>query len=153
MVTINVDADPIRLFANKLRRAQPEVAKALRAQVAAAARMVRDDARKRAGEFSKKIPPTIRSSATGNVATVKVGTKAQPLGALYERKKNFRHPVGGNTNVWVDQGVKKDGTKGPNAGPKRSVHDSLDELHDAAVKVITDGVLEAIDKVIGGDIQ
>jgi len=148
MVTINADTDALKRFSRKLRKTYPEVSKALKAEVAAAGQLVRDDARARAGEFSKKIPPTIRSRVTGTMVTVTVGTAAQPLGALYERTKNFRHPVMGNRNVWVEQAVKKDGTRGPNAGPKRSLHDAFDAQVEPAKERI---LLDAIDKVIGGE--
>ncbi len=138
MPTINANTDAISIFARKLKKAYPESARALRSSIRAAGKLVADDAKVRAADFSTSIPGSIRSSASSNTATIKAGNAKTPLAALYERPGGWRHPVFGNRNNWAAQ---------PNA-PKRFLHEALDAQTEPAKKAIADAVMAAIDEVL-----
>lgn len=150
MVTINANTDALSAFARKLRRAYPEVDKALKEKVRDAGKLVAGDAKARYGAWSTSIPPTVKSSARANVVTVKAG-KAKPpsahqkkpfsLAVAYDRPSGFRHRVFGDPNVWRPQ----------TGAPKRSLREALDAQSEPAKKLVVAAVLEAIDRVVGGE--
>lgn len=54
--------------------------------------------------WSKQIPPLIKPTVTQRGAGIRVAAKPTPIGVLNERNKGeWRHPVFGNTAVWVTQ--------------------------------------------------
>jgi hypothetical protein len=141
MPTINADTDPIKTFARKLRKAAPETSKALKAGILEAVNEVRDDARAAAAQFSSTIPPTVRSSVSGNTGIVRAGNAKVPIAVLYERNAAFRHPLFGNKNAYYAQ---------PGA-PRHYLTATAAAAHDQVVETIGSAVFDAIDTVVGGD--
>jgi HK97 gp10 family phage protein len=102
-----VDATGLRALAADLRTVSPELYTAFRARTKAAGMLVAAEAKRRSS-WSTRIPGSIKVSITNLGTGIKVtanGAKA-PDAAPYENKGqsgNFRHPVFGNTDVWVSQ--------------------------------------------------
>lgn len=78
--------------------------------------LIRDEAKELVSKHSKSIPGTIKVTMIPGAAVVSAGANDVPLAALYELGNKgsktdsarasgawFRHPVFGNTNVWVQQ--------------------------------------------------
>lgn len=109
--TGGVDTHQLKEFVRDLRRTYPVAAKGLRENLRAAGEIVAVEARKKAGEHSKSIPPTIRTSVYGSSVSVKAGNKSNALAALYEvgnkgdggKSDTFRHPLFGNWTYPQDQ--------------------------------------------------
>ena len=113
---IGVDTRDFRNVANALRRAAPQTYKALRSDLREAGMIVAEEAKSIAGEFSEKIPPTVKVRVASTTVSVVAGGKNAPTAGLFElgntgssksaaasRRGQFRHPVFGNKEVWVDQ--------------------------------------------------
>jgi hypothetical protein len=104
-----IDTSDFRAVAKALRAAAPQTAKALRKNLRTAGLGVAAEARKKAGEHSKSIPPTVKVRVASTTVSIVAGGQNAPLAALYEignkgrNPGDFRHPVFGNRNVWVTQ--------------------------------------------------
>lgn len=87
----------------------------LRKELRAAGEEIADEARARAGMYSKSIPPTIkvRTSIQSRQAEIRIkaGSAQVPLAGLFELGNKggkahggkFRHPVFGDTSTWASQ--------------------------------------------------
>ena len=93
---VYVDTRELKDLARDLRKASPELAKGFRTKMKAAGEVVKTEAMARAS-FSRRIPPSLRVSVTGNGTTVKVvagGARAANAAAIENRGEGFvRHPV------------------------------------------------------------
>src|SRR5690554_3410860 len=72
-----------------------------------AAKPIVDDAKRRAGMWSTRIPGAISLSVRKNGVMIRVSGKKAPHARPYEgmvgNRKKFRHPVFGDEDKWVDQ--------------------------------------------------
>lgn len=109
---VHVNTAELKAFIKDLRATYPAAAKGLRENLRVGGEIVAVEARKIAGQHSRSIPPTIRTSVYGAVVAVKGGNKTTPLAALYElgnkgsrgQADTFRHPVFGRKDVpWQSQ--------------------------------------------------
>lgn len=134
---VDTDVSQMQRFAQRCKKASPEVHKQLRSRVRQAANVVRDDARTRAP--SARIAKTIRSSASGSTATVKAGNPKVPEAALLEgdgTPGSFRHPLFGNKKKWYPQ------ARQPYLHPaleanRETIERMLgDAAHDAAIGIV-----------------
>lgn len=104
--------DSVRLLAAKLGSMPEELRKDLRPKLRDAGRIVQREAQANAS-WSTRIPGaiTVGSSLTSNGgAIIRVSrTKAphaRPYEGIAQRGDTFRHPVFGNTDVWVEEGTR-----------------------------------------------
>lgn len=107
---LHVNTTELKSFIRDLRATYPKAAGGLRENLRAGGEIVAVEARKIAGEHSKSIPPTIRTSVYGANVSVKAGNKSTALPVIYElgnkgskgRGDTFRHPVfGRKSSPWV----------------------------------------------------
>lgn len=105
---LHIDTRDFYAFALALRRAEPLIARELTARLRVLGNIVADEARSISSEYSVQIPDSIKVRVKKAVVTVEAGPCA--IAGLFEvgnkgnRSANtFRHPVFGNTSVWVDQ--------------------------------------------------
>ena len=104
-----IDVTDLKTLARDLRKIQPELAKELRVGLKQVAEPVRATAELLVGAVTKKAAGPIVTRTSG--VTVKVVNKStHPLAGLFEYGNKgqrgaatFRHPVFGNTDVWVTQ--------------------------------------------------
>lgn len=114
--TIDIDTSSFAKFSADLRRAAPELQKQLRKELKAAGELVAEDARRRAGSFSTRIPGAIKVGvAAGSSRIGKGGVKIRiyvdankaPHGRPIEGitgNSFFRHPTDGEERqTWVNQ--------------------------------------------------
>lgn len=96
-----IDTTDLHDLAKALRKAAPELSKDLRTDLRKAGAIVATEAKKKASEHSKSIPPTIKLRAAGATVAVSAG-KGVPLAGLYElgnkggKPGSFRHPLFGD---------------------------------------------------------
>lgn len=105
MVGFELDATELKTFARNLRAADPVVARHFGNAMKGAGELVATEARRRA-DFSSRIPSSIRVRRSGVNVTVIAGGAAAPHAAALDHggePGSFRHPVFGDTEVWVDQ--------------------------------------------------
>jgi hypothetical protein len=113
---VGVDTTDFRLVAKALRRAAPDLAKGLRADLRVAGLEVAAKAKAIAEENSEKIAGTIKVRVASTTVAVVAGGEGVPEAALFELgntggrrsaaasgRGTFRHPVFGNRDVWVNQ--------------------------------------------------
>ena len=139
---IGLDTSDLRRLAKDLRAAKSPLLKGMRQGLRAAGEIVAADARVRAEEASKTIPPSIKVRVASTTVAVVAGGPGVPLAGLMEigNKKSakgattFRHPVFGNRTRWVDQPMH------PYLAPAGRAHEA--EVERAVADVI-DGVLAA----------
>ncbi len=86
----------------RLKTVSPLAQKSLKRAGVVAVGEVVAEARARAS-WSAKIPPAIVPTATSTYVGVRVRGSKVPIATLNERRGGWRHPVFGNTNVWVPQ--------------------------------------------------
>lgn len=106
MTDVQIDMSQLREFGRVLHRLAPELEKEFRNGLAAAGEIIAAAARRKAGEFSTRIPATVKVRRRGNRVRVVAGGPGAPGAAAINNKGLtgiFRHPVFGNREVWVDQ--------------------------------------------------
>ena len=138
-IPIYADTQQVSRLARALARAAPEAWAACRVSLRAAGMIVADDARGRAS-FSTRIPGSIRvRTGRGNVRVVAGGPTAPDAAPLENKGQsgNFRHPVWGNREVWVDQPAR------PFLAP------ALDAHREEVAQLMEDAVLRAVEMAIG----
>jgi hypothetical protein len=109
-----VDTKELRRLSKNLRGFKPD--KALKKTMREAGKLVAEDAKVLASEHSKSIPPTIKVRLSKTRINIVAGSEEVRLAGLYElgnkgrsksqaanRRGQFRHPVFGNRQVWVNQ--------------------------------------------------
>lgn len=109
-----VDTKQLRQLSRNLRGFKPD--KALKKTLRTAGKLVAEDAKVLAAGHSKSIPPTVRVRLSKTRINIIAGNDEVPLAGLYElgnkghsksqassRRGQFRHPVFGNREVWVNQ--------------------------------------------------
>jgi hypothetical protein len=109
---VTVDHFPITRLARELGMVPIELRRELRPQLRAAAVHIVDDMKDRAS-YSTRIPNAITMSvafgARSGGITIRVNSKKAPHARVLERGNDasrsatFRHPVFGDTDVWVTQ--------------------------------------------------
>jgi len=106
---VTLDLSGLRDFATAVRKASPELRKALRAGLKEGGDIVADEARARSS-WSSRIPGSIRVRTAGIRVSVVAGGAKAPDGAPYENKGlpgQFRHPVFAQGDraswTWVNQ--------------------------------------------------
>lgn len=117
--SIRIDASSFASFSRDLKKASPELQKELRTGIRVAGEIVATDARRRAGDFSTRIPGAIKvgvaagSSRVGRSGVsirVYVDKKKAPHGRPIEGiggNSTFRHPTDGpERQHWVNQPTK-----------------------------------------------
>lgn len=100
-----IDTRDMKDLTKALRKAAPELVTDMRKDVRKAGVIVAEEAKRKAGEHSKSIPPTIKVRASGATVAVTAG-KGVPLAGLYElgnkggnpASETFKHPIFGE---WV----------------------------------------------------
>jgi hypothetical protein len=105
-VRIGIEIAGLKELARDVRAADPVLAKGLKAALLQGAQLVADEYKQRIRRFSTRIPPTIRPGASGTGAYVRAGGIDAPHAAALEnfgKTGFFRHPVFGNSDLWVDQ--------------------------------------------------
>jgi hypothetical protein len=100
------DASSLRNLGKALRQSQPALYKATKSSLRAEGAKIAERA-KRNFDWSTRIPQTVKVRTSG-VASVIItaGDKTAPHAKPIEHagaSGTFRHPVFGNTDVWVDQ--------------------------------------------------
>ena len=109
---VSIDTSSFAKFARGLRAAEPELKLELLREMKAAGEVVAIDARSRANSFPRtgdgttRIADSIRVSVSGDTIKVVANKKKAPEARPIENKGKsgtFRHPVGGNREVWVNQ--------------------------------------------------
>ena len=112
-MAFKADASDLRNLGKALRQSKPEVYRQVRRAALAEARIIRDDAKRRAS-WSKRIPDTIRAGTLGGLgAIVRAGNQTTaPHAKPYEHagaEGVFRHPVFPDAALprseweWIDQ--------------------------------------------------
>jgi hypothetical protein len=106
---MGLDLRDFSRFAKALRKAEPVLAKELRAQFRLAGELVAHDAQFLVGPYSSTISDSIKVRITG-LLTVAVTAGDSPLAGLFElgnkgkgEGEQFEHPLFGNTSVVVPQ--------------------------------------------------
>lgn len=136
---ISADVSQLKSFAARTRKAQPTIYKKLRSEIKDAGEIVRVAAVAKAS-YSKKIPPGIKSRATGNSVTVTA--KGPAIVTLMEGSGDggsWRHPLFGNRKDWYSE------ARRPYLHPAlRENEDRVrvkigQAMHDAAVEVVSSG--------------
>ncbi len=144
-VGMGVDVRDFAAFARALRKGSPEVALQLRVDLRAVGEIVASEARVRAAEWSKTIPPSIRVRTSGATVSVIAGGSGVPLAGLFELGNqgqrglggtDFRHPVWGNRNVWVSQPMH------PFLAP--SLEAKIDAVEVAAVEALDSAIASIV---------
>jgi hypothetical protein len=137
---ISVDTTDFRAFAKALRKAAPVLSAEMRTELRAAGEIVAAEARQRASDVSKSVPPTIKVRVSGATVSVVAGGNGKPLAGLLELGNagsggggKFRHPVFGNKKVWVSQ----------------DMHPFLFPALEARADEAQRGILNAVDKAVG----
>ena len=112
---MTVDHYPITRLARELGNVPLALRRELRPQLRAAAVHIVDDMKDRAS-YSTRIPNAIGMSVSFSAKrggiTIKVNSKKAPHARVLERgndgsrSNTFRHPLFGNTEVWVDQNTR-----------------------------------------------
>ncbi len=109
---IGLDTRDFAEFARTLRKAAPELNKALRLRLRSAGEIVADEARTRILPFSSSVPPSIKVRTAGAGVSVIAGGPKAPLGGLFELGNRgsrggdvWKHPVFGHRAVWVEQAM------------------------------------------------
>lgn len=101
-----IDTSQLKEIGKRLRAANPVLAKQLRLRLRALGQEVADEAKEQA-DWSTRIPGSIRVRVSGfSVKVVANADGTAPDAAPYEHNGvagPFRHPVFGNTDVWVSQ--------------------------------------------------
>lgn len=133
---IGMDTTAFRKVAKALRSSAPELAKELRVGLRVAGEIVASDARSRAEEASKTIPPSIKVRVSGFTVAVVAGGDGVPLAGLMElgnkgakNATTFKHPVFGK---WRTSTPPQD--MHPYLTPAAQAHDT--EFEAAAIGVI-----------------
>lgn len=109
MNPLHIGTDDFLAFAKALREAEPLVARELRTRLRAAGEVVAAQARTNAAEFSRSIPASVKVRIQRNDVIVEGGVGGVVIAGLFEVGDNspgsssWRHPVFGDTNVWVEQ--------------------------------------------------
>jgi hypothetical protein len=101
-----VDVGSVGKLAAAFKVASPSVAKSFRASMRDAADATVKDARQRIEPHSSKIGGTIRRGGSVGTLTVSAGGAKAPSAAPFENggeEGDFRHPVMGDMDVWVNQ--------------------------------------------------
>lgn len=107
---IAIDATRILSFAVQLRDVPKEMQKDLRRNILDASDVIVQRARSNAS-WSSRIPNAISARVrfgTGSAVQIVVDSKQAPHARPYEgigqgRGNTFRHPLFGNTDIWVEQ--------------------------------------------------
>jgi hypothetical protein len=106
---LSMDTTAFKDFAKALRRAQPVLARGLRARLREAGELVAAEARSNLSGVSTSIPPTIKVRTSGAGVAVVAGGNGKPLAGLFELGNQgrsggttFRHRVFGS-DTWVEQ--------------------------------------------------
>lgn len=104
--------DSVRLLAEKFGKMPEDLSRQLKPKLLEAGRIVQHQAQANAS-WSTRIPGAtkVTASVTRNGgALIRVDSKAAPHARPYEgasgRGDTFRHPVFGNTDVWVTEGTR-----------------------------------------------
>lgn len=106
-----IDTSSFRRFADVLRRHSVELAGKLDEHLLEAGKLVADEAKSRVSAHSTKVPGTVRVEPREHAVAVVAGGSGVPIAGLFERgnkgrgttPSTFRHPVFGNSTVWVTQ--------------------------------------------------
>jgi hypothetical protein len=106
-----LDTREYRNAAKALRKSAKITSKALRKHLRAAGVIMAVEAQHIAGEHSESIPPTVKVRVAGATVSVQAGGIKAPIAGLFElgnqgqkdSKGHFRHPVFGDSDVWVTQ--------------------------------------------------
>ena len=102
---IQIDTSELKDLARGLKAINPIFYRKLNERLKEAGKLVAEEAKVNAS-WSTKIPRTIHVSASMSSVSVTAGGKRAPGARPLEhegRQGNFRHPVFGHRNVWVDQ--------------------------------------------------
>lgn len=132
-----IDTSELKGVAKQLRAADPALAKQLQLRLRGMGDIVAEEAEARA-HFSTRIPGSIKVRVSG--FTVKIVANTNGLADDAAPLENngadgmFRHPVFGNTDVWVDQ------QSHPFLAP--SLEAKADEIEVLAEAIITDTLTE-----------
>ena len=114
-----VDTRDFKLLAKALRTAQAELYAELHAELREMGQIVADEAKAIVSPYSETIPASIKVNVRGASVSVIAGGGGmeKPIAGLFElgnkrggsksaaltSRKQFRHPVYGNREVWVNQ--------------------------------------------------
>jgi len=110
-----IDTTALHDLARDLRKLEGTTAREFRRGLREVGEVVAVEARSEAGGFSSKIADTIKVRVAGATVEVRAGSPDVPEAVLLElgnvgnrrsghsRQGTFRHPVFGNTEVWVEQ--------------------------------------------------
>lgn len=132
----SVDATQLDLFVDEMRKVPKDMRRQVRAAIVKATTDIRNDMARRAS-WSTRIPGAIGVRVAFGQArtTIRVDAKRAPHARPYEgvgRGASFRHPVYGNYDVWVSQGVRpfffpavRDHRKATRDAVERAVYEAL----------------------------
>jgi hypothetical protein len=141
---VGVDTTEFAAFARALRKAEPKLAAGVRVKLREAGDIVARDARDNVDGASAKVADSIRVRVSAATVSVVAGGSGVPMAGLLELGNagdvgagKFRHPVFGNTDVWVDQPMH------PYLGP------AMETGSEAAAQAAIDALDEAIAIVVG----
>ncbi len=102
---IHIDVSELRQLSTALKKVEPKLQKQFFKDLNAGGQIVAARAKANAS-FSSRIPKTIKVRRRGVSVSVVAGGPGAPDAAPFENRGEsgtFRHPVFGNTQVWVDQ--------------------------------------------------
>ncbi len=109
-----LDLKEFRQLTRDLKRFKPD--KQLKKVLRGAGQLIAEDAKSNVEQYSQTVPPSIKVRIRGTSVSVVGGGAGVPLGGLLElgnkgkgksqaasKSGKFRHPVFGNSDVWVEQ--------------------------------------------------
>lgn len=105
-VKLGVEVAGLKELARDIRAADPQLTRDLKKALKSGADLIADEYRDRIEAYSSRIPETIKTGSTPTSSYVKAGGPEAPHSAAVEnmgKTGTFRHPVFGNTDVWVEQ--------------------------------------------------
>lgn len=148
MVTINADVDDMQRFAKNVRKAPPELVKALKKAYRDAGQLVLADAAART--ISKKVHATLRVNATTSQVSVAAGNAKSKLPTLLEGD--------GTPGTWKAPNFPPAGSQGQAAfihgGHKQArqpyLHPALDAQIGNVKQLLGVALYETADKVLQG---
>lgn len=132
MVTEHIDMSQVTRFMKELRQIEPDMAKELRNNFRSLAGEVASNARTRASAWSKtgkmanSIKPRVDSRGNAAIASSHPGLPINEFGG--------RHPVFGNTNVYVSQKARPTMFPAVEAAAGRFELEALKAIDEAARK-------------------